>query len=97
MSKNQHDLIRKPIITEKAGDAKDKLNKITFSVDPRANKMQVKKALENIFKVKVDKINIINVKGKPKKLGRSSGKSADWKKAVVSVTEGHTIEVFDQV
>lgn len=97
MSKNQHDLIRKPIITEKAGDAKDKLNKITFSVDPRANKMEVKKAVENIFKVKVDKINIINVKGKPKKLGRSSGKRADWKKAVVTVSEGHTIEVFDQV
>jgi large subunit ribosomal protein L23 len=97
MSKNHHDLIRKPIITEKAGDAKDKLNKITFSVDPRANKMEVKKAVENIFKVKVDKINIINVKGKPKKLGRSSGKRADWKKAVVTVSEGHTIEVFDQV
>jgi large subunit ribosomal protein L23 len=97
MSKNHHDLIRKPIITEKAGDAKDKLNKITFSVDPRANKMEVKKAVESIFKVKVDKINIINVKGKPKKLGRSSGKRADWKKAVVTVSEGHTIEVFDQV
>lgn len=97
MSKNQHDLIRKPIITEKAGDAKDNLNKITFAVDSRANKMEVKKAVESIFKVKVDKINIINVKGKPKKLGRSSGKRADWKKAVVTVSEGHTIEVFDQV
>lgn len=97
MSKNHHDLIRKPIITEKAGDAKDKLNKITFAVDPRANKMEVKKAVESIFKVKVDKINIINVKGKPKKLGRSSGKRADWKKAVVTVSAGHTIEVFDQV
>lgn len=97
MSKNQHDLIRKPIITEKAGNAKDKLNKITFAVDPKANKMEVKKAVENIFKVKVDKINIINVKGKPKKLGRSSGKRADWKKAVVTVSSGQTIEVFDQV
>lgn len=97
MSKNQHDLIRKPIITEKAGDAKDKHNKITFAVDPRANKMEVKKAVESIFKVKVDKINIINVKGKPKKLGRSSGKRADWKKAVVTVSGGQTIEVFDQV
>jgi large subunit ribosomal protein L23 len=97
MSKNQHDLIRKPIITEKAGNAKDKLNKITFAVDPRANKMEVKKAVENIFKVKVDRVNIINVKGKPKKLGRSSGKRADWKKAVVTVSVGQTIEVFDQV
>ncbi|MBF0292116.1 MAG: 50S ribosomal protein L23 [Nitrospinae bacterium] len=97
MSKNQHDLIRKPIITEKAGDAKDKQNKITFAVDPKANKMEVKKAVESIFKVKVDKINIINVKGKPKKLGRSSGKRADWKKAVVTVSSGQTIEVFDQV
>lgn len=97
MSKNQHDLIRKPIITEKAGDAKDKLNKITFAVDSKANKMEVKKAVESIFKVKVDKINIINVKGKPKKLGRSIGKRADWKKAVVTVSSGQTIEVFDQV
>lgn len=97
MSRNPNDLIRRPIITEKAGDARDNHNKVTFAVDPRTNKAEVKKAVEKVFKVKVDKVNIINVKGKPKRLGRNAGKRADWKKAVVTVKEGQTIEVFDQV
>jgi len=91
------DIIRTPVITEKAGDAKDLLNKITFSVDPRAHKLEIKKAVEDAFKVKVEKVNILNVKGKVKRLGRSTGKLADWKKAIVTLRKGDTIEVFDQV
>ncbi|MBI4665447.1 MAG: 50S ribosomal protein L23 [Nitrospinae bacterium] len=97
MTTSAYDLIRRPIITEKAGDAKDHQNKITFSVAPAATKGQVKKAVEEVFKVKVDKVNIVNVKGKVKRLGRFSGKRPDWKKAIVTVKEGQTIEVFEQV
>ncbi|MBI5816165.1 MAG: 50S ribosomal protein L23 [Nitrospinae bacterium] len=97
MKRQPHDLIRRPIITEKASDAKDNANKITFSVDSRANKTEVKKAVEEVFKVKVDKVNIINVKGKRKRLGKTEGRRPDWKKAVVTIAEGQTIEVFDQV
>lgn len=95
--KSAFDIIKTPIITEKAGDAKDELNKITFSVDPRANKVEIKRAVEEAFKVSVDRVNVIKVKGKYKRLGRSFGKRADWKKAVVTLKEGSTIEVFDQV
>lgn len=95
--KSAFDIIRTPIITEKAGDAKDQQNKITFSVDPRANKVEIKRAVEEAFKVSVDRVNVIKVKGKVKRLGRSFGKRADWKKAVVTLKEGSTIEVFDQV
>lgn len=94
---NSFDLIRRPIITEKATDAKDFHNKVTFAVDVRANKTAIKRAVEEVFKVKVEKINIVNVKGKVKRLGKHIGKRPDWKKAVVTVAEGQTIEVFDQV
>jgi len=97
MKRDPHDIIRRPLITEKASDAKDHDNKITFSVDPRANKTEIKSAVEEVFKVKVEKVNIINVMGKPKRLGRSEGRRPDWKKAVVTLAEGQTIEVFDQV
>lgn len=91
------DLIRSPIITEKASDARDLNNKITFSVDPRAHKRAIKNAVESAFKVKVEKVNILNVKGKIKRLGRYQGKRSDWKKAIVTLREGDTIEVFDQI
>jgi large subunit ribosomal protein L23 len=92
-----HDVIRVPVITEKASEAKDKLNKITFLIDARAGKIAVKKAVEAAFGVKVEKVNIVNQKGKTKRLGRFAGKRPDRKKAVVTLKEGHSIEVFDQV
>ncbi len=95
--RNPYDLIRIPIITEKATDAKDFQNKVTLSVDPRASKLEVKRAVEEVFKVSVERVNIMNVKGKKKRLGRYAGKRADWKKAVVTLKEGSNIEVMDQV
>jgi len=94
---SQHDIIRTPVITEKAGDAKDKLNKVTFLVDPRVGKIAVRKAVESIFGVHVEKVNLVNTKGKPKKLGRYAGKRPDRKKAIVTLKKGDNIEVFDQV
>lgn len=95
--KNSFDVIRRPVITEKATDAKEKLNKVTFAVDPRSNKIEIKKAVEDVFKVAVDKVNIINVKGKEKRIGRHVGRRPNWKKAIVTLKKGDNIEVFDQV
>ena len=95
--KNSFDVIRRPVITEKATDAKEKLNKITFAVDTRSNKVEVRKAVEKIFKVSVEKVNILNVKGKEKRIGRIVGRRPGWKKAIVTLKKGDNIEVFDQV
>ncbi len=95
--KSPFDIIRRPVITEKATDAKEKLNKITFAIDARSNKIEVKAAIEEAFKVSVAKVNIINVTGKEKRIGRHVGKRPDWKKAIVTLKKGDNIEVFDQV
>ncbi len=95
--KNRYDIIRRPIITEKASDAKDHLNKLVLAVDAESSKGDVKIAVEEIFKVKVRKVNILNTKSKPKRIGRYTGRRPGYKKAVVSLAEGHNIEVFDQV
>ena len=90
-----HDIIRRPIITEKSMDqVADR--KYTFEVAKNANKIQIKKAVEEIFKVEVAKVTTINYSGKPKRLGVFVGKRADWKKAVVKLTESSkTIELFE--
>lgn len=90
-----HDIIRRPIITEKSMDqTADK--KYTFEVAKNANKIEIKKAVEEIFKVEVEKVTTINYKGKPKRQGMFIGKRADWKKAVVKLTpSSKTIELFE--
>lgn len=90
-----HDIIRRPIITEQSMDqVADR--KYTFAVDRSANKIQIKKAVEEIFKVEVEKVTTINYTGKPKRQGIYAGKRADWKKAVVKLKPGSkTIEIFE--
>ncbi len=84
--KNPHDIIIRPIITERSmEDMAEK--KYTFKVDKRANKIEIKNAVEEIFNVKVEKVNIMNMVGKVKRMGRYEGKRADWKKAIVKLTE----------
>ena len=84
--KNPHDIIIRPIITERSmEDMAEK--KYTFKVDKRANKIEIKNAVEEIFNVKVEKVNIMNMVGKVKRMGRYGGKRADWKKAIVKLTE----------
>ncbi len=90
-----HDIIRKPIITEKSM-AQMQERKYTFEVDKRANKIQIKQAIEGIFGVKVESVNTMNVLGKYKRMGANIGKRADWKKAIVTLTaDSKTIEFFD--
>jgi large subunit ribosomal protein L23 len=87
-----YDIIKKPVITEKAVEAKETLNQITFAVDPRATKLQVKEAVQSLFNVKVKDVRTMNNKGKAKRFGRSLGKRNDWKKAIVVLAEGETLE-----
>lgn len=92
--KTPYDVIIKPVISEKSmDDAQEK--KYTFKVDPRANKTQVKLAVEEIFDVEVAKVNIMNVQGKVKRMGRFVGKTSASKKAIVTLTpDSKEIEFF---
>lgn len=89
-----YDVIIKPIITERSmDDVAEK--KYTFKVAKSANKTQVKNAIEEIFKVDVDKVNIMNVKGKLKRVGRNVGRTSDTKKAIIKLTaKSKEIEFF---
>lgn len=90
-----YDIIKKPIITEQSMDLVAE-RKYTFEVASSANKIQIKKAVEEIFKVEVEKVTTMNYNGKPKRQGVFAGKRADWKKAVVKLKEGSkTIELFE--
>ena len=92
MKKDYLHVIKAPIITEKsAALAND--NIITFSVDPKANKTQIKQAVEKIFDVQVEKINTINVKPRKRRVGRYVGKTNRVKKAIVKLKEGSSIEL----
>ena len=95
MNMTSHDIIKRPIITEQSMEqVADK--KYTFEVAKSANKIQIKKAVEEIFKVKVQSVTTINYMGKTKRMGVHVGKRADWKKAVVKLTaDSKTIELFE--
>ncbi|MBR6444161.1 MAG: 50S ribosomal protein L23 [Firmicutes bacterium] len=92
-----YDIIRKPVISERSmADAQNK--KYTFKVDVRANKTQVRDAVEEIFDVEVKKVNIMNVKGKEKRMGRNKGMTAATKKAIVTLTDdSKEIEFFQSL
>lgn len=88
-----HDIIKRPIITEASMEAMDD-NKYTFEVDAKANKTAVKHAVEEIFDVKVKKVNILNVRGKLKRMGRYAGYRRSIRKAIVTLKEDYSIDVF---
>ena len=95
--KNIYQVIKQPLITEKANILKEKENKVSFVVDRGANKAEIKEAVERLLKVKVLKVRVSNMKGKPRRIGRSVGKRSDWKKAVVTLRPGDHIEFFEGV
>ena len=93
--KAAQDIILKPVITEKSMDDLQ-AGKYTFKVATDANKTEIKKAVEQLFDVKVAKVNTLNVNGKAKRVGRYAGKTSDWKKAVVTLTaDSKAIEFFE--
>ncbi len=89
------EIIIAPLITEKSGLQMASNNSYTFRVSVNANKVEIKKAIERIFSVHVLSVNTINMLGKPKKLGRYSGKRPDWKKAIVTLKPGDRIAEFE--
>ena len=90
------DIIIKPVVTEKTMNLLAD-NKYTFIVDKKANKTEIKNAIESIFNVKVEKVYTMNVKGKPKRMGRSVGKTPNRKKAIVALKPGQKIPLFEGI
>ena len=94
---NVYDIIIRPLITEKGTRIKEEQNKIVLQVALGANKMDIKKAVETIFKVKVEEVTTMNFKGKRKRLGQRSGVRSDWKKAIVTLKKGDTVEYLEGI
>ena len=91
---NANQIIRRPLVTEKSTILREEGNVIAFEVDPNANKIEVKRAVEELFKVKVDEVRLFNVRGKMKRMGRWEGKRRDWRKAYVRLKEGEKAPEF---
>jgi large subunit ribosomal protein L23 len=96
LNKSPYDIIIRPLVTEASTDAL-MLNKYTFEVDRRANKIEIRDAVEEIFHVRVLKVNTLWRRGKVRRRGQSTGKTPDRKKAIVTLAAGETIEMFGNV
>ncbi|MDE7169137.1 MAG: 50S ribosomal protein L23 [Mucispirillum sp.] len=89
----KYDVLRKPFLTEKTMMIKERgLNAAVFQVHPEATKTQIKEAVEEFFKVKVESVRTMNFNGKQKRFGKTVGRRKDWKKAIVTLKEGETLE-----
>jgi large subunit ribosomal protein L23 len=95
--KGSRGVIIKPLVSEKGANLRADQNKYVFRVDKGANKLQIKRAVEELFKVKVEDVTTMITHGRPKRLGRFEGRRADWKKAIVKLKKGETIELFEAV
>lgn len=93
--KNLYTIVKKPLFTEKGSDLKETQNKILVEVSRDANKIDIKRAIEEIFKVKVEKVSTINKRGKWKKFGRSIGKRPDRKKAIITLKKGEKLDFIE--
>ena len=91
-----YEVLRRPVITEKSTALKDR-NRYVFEVLPKANKNQIKEAVEKAFKVKVEAVNTMAMPGKTRRVGRRQVLTPSWKKAIVTLREGHKIEFFEGV
>lgn len=89
------EIIVRPLVTEKATQLKATGNQYLFQVNRRANKIEIKKAIEEIFHVHVTSVRTAQMIGKKKRMGRFEGKRPDWKKAVVTLQEGESIQLFE--
>jgi len=90
--KDMYQIIKKPLLTEKSTRKKEAFNEVAFEVDRRANRSEVKQAVQNLFKVKVLRVNLLQMAGKEKRVGKNKGQTADWKKALVRLAPGEAIE-----
>ena len=92
-----HEVIIRPLITEKTSIQKELNNQLSFEVDRRANRIEIKQAIESIFNVRVAAVKTMQVTGKTKQRGRITGKRRDWKKAIVKLLPGQRIDFFEGV
>jgi len=96
--KDPYKIILRPVITEKSTLMKEKNREICFEVDPRANKIEIKEAAEQLFNVKIEKVHVMKQRGKMRRVGRNQGRKKDWKKAYLKLKEGEKmIEYFEAV
>jgi len=92
---NQYDVVVRPIVTEKSSLMKEEGNQYVFEVARTANKIEIAKAIEQLFKVKVVSVRVMNMEGKARRLGKHSGKRPDWRKAIVKVSPKDKIPFFE--
>ncbi len=98
MIKDPYQIILRPVITEKSTMLKERNREVCFEVARKANKIEIKKAVEQLFKVKVERVRTLKMIGKIRRVGRNSGKTKDWKKVYVKLREGEKmIEYFEAV
>jgi large subunit ribosomal protein L23 len=91
----QYEIIKRPLNTEKTNIQKEVANQVTFEVDRRANRIEIKRAIETAFQVKVASVQTMQIKGKTKRRGRFVGKRRNWKKAIVTLLPGERIDFFE--
>lgn len=96
MDLNIYDIIRGPVVSDKAFSLNKALNKLVLKVHPHANKMQIKEALQRLFNVKVEKVNTLRRKGKVRRVRRIESQGATTKRVVVTLKEGYSLDLFDQ-
>ncbi len=92
-----YDILVRPFLTEKITALRETSNKVGFVVRADANRLQIKQAVESALKVRVERVNVQNVTGKTKRLGRHVGKRPNWKKAIVTLKEGEKLELYESV
>ncbi|MGQ0810387.1 MAG: 50S ribosomal protein L23 [Nitrospiraceae bacterium] len=95
MKTGLHDVLLQPLLTEKITAMRESGNKVGFLVRSDANRIEIKRAVESLLKVKVERVNVMRVMGKTKRLGRFSGKRPDWKKAFVTLKAGEKLEMYE--
>ena len=91
-----HKIIQRPLITERAQGLKENKRQLVFRVDVRANKPEIKKAVETLFQTKVEQVRTARIGGKPKRVGVHAGRRTDWKKAIVTIKAGEKIDIFEE-
>lgn len=97
MKLSVHDVIERPVVTEKSALAREKSNVATFRVDPKATKHDIRRAVEQLFNVKVERVRTMQQQGKWRRTGKFIGRKPTWKKAIVELAQGQSIEFYEGV
>lgn len=95
MRRGPFEVLLRPLLTEKMTALRESANKVAFLVHPDANRIEIRRAIETALNVKVERVNVMNVRGKVKRLGRNVGQRPGWKKAVVTLQPGQKLEMYE--